>query len=294
MSDVTFTLVKDEKGRSLTVYIDKDDELKTHVLNESHANFETVLDALLEDDIDVDWLESQIDIIHAVGVRLEGLSERVRVTDTALLFDGDAIDGALTDHIIRLVREGDQARYQPLVAFLEKIQTNPSKDSVDSLYSWLNDRKFSFTPDGDFIAYKGVKVNSDGESLSIHAGRAIVNGVVTQGFIPNPDGAVIEMPRSEVNADTRTGCSTGLHAGTWEYASNFAEGRVLVVKINPRDVVSVPSDCDYQKLRVSRYVVLSTIDQEYAGTTYDDSSYEEDEEYDAWGDGEDEDEYYGY
>lgn len=298
MSTVNFTLVRDDKGRSLTVYVDKDGEFKTHTLSESHNNFQSVLDYLLNtdpEDVDATWVTNEVDTIHAVGTKLNGISERVRVTETTLLFDGDPINNVLTDHIIRLVREGDSAQYAPLVAFLEKVRTNPSADSIDSLYSWLLDRKFSITPDGDFIAYKGVALDKDGNSISINHGRAIADGVVYNGAIPNKDGSVIEMPRSQVQADTAIGCASGLHAGTWNYAAAFARGRVLVVKINPRDVVSVPNDCSFQKLRVSRYVVLSAIDQEYAGTTYDTSDVE-DEDYDEyeednWYDGDDEDDY---
>jgi hypothetical protein len=295
MASVNFSLVRDEKGTSLTVYIDDGVDLTEHVLGEAHANFKHVRDYLLdtpEDEYDVEWIKSQVDVLLTVGTHLNALSERVRVTDTNILFDGDPLENALTNHIVRLVREGASAAYAPLVAFLEKVQTNPSDKSVDSLYSWLKDRNFSFTPDGDFIAYKGVAVDKSGNSISINHGKAIVNGKVYSGAIPNPDGAVVEMPRSEVEANTAVGCASGLHAGTWKYASAFARGRVLVVKINPRDVVSVPDDCEFQKLRVSRYVVLSTIDQEFQGTTYaqDDEEYEDEyedewDDEDYWGDG---------
>lgn len=293
MSTVRYTLVRDEKGQSLTVYVDHDGEFETHVLSSDHANFKTVRDYLLDlddsgevDEADVAWLKSQVDVLLAVGSRLESLSERVRVTETALTFDGDPINGALVDHIIRLVREGDKARYAPLVAFLEKLYTNPSVDSIDSLYSWLVGKEFTIMPDGDFVAYKGVKV-IDGESHSINSGRAIVDGVVHKGNIPNHKGSVIEMPRSEVESKTHIGCASGLHAGNWRYAAAFGQGRVLMVKINPRDVVSVPTDSNFEKLRVSRYTVLDSIEQEYTKPTYSSWDGEEDED-----DDEDYDEYY--
>lgn len=295
MSTVNFTLVRDEKGRSLTVYVDHDGDFETFVLPESHVNFREVLDHLIDnpDTPDVDWIIRSSNLVHAIGTRLEGLSERVRVGETTLLFDGDPLNGGLTDHILRLVQEGDKAQYGPLVAFLEKVQTNPSQASIDSLYSYIVAHKFSITPDGDFIAYKGVALDGEGNSTSINHGKAIVNGVIHQGAIPNADGSIIEMPRSEVETNTGVHCASGLHAGTWDYASRFARGRVLVVKINPRDVVSVPDDHNCAKLRVSRYVVLSTIEQEYNAPTYDayEGAYDEDEdeEYydDGWGDGDD-------
>ena len=84
------------------------------------------------------------------------------------------------------------------------------------------------------------------------SGRATVNGTTHIGHIPNPPGAVVEMPRTQVNGDRHNGCSTGLHVGTWDYASTFGP-KTLIVSVNPRDVVSVPKDCGYQKLRTCRY-----------------------------------------
>ena len=37
------------------------------------------------------------------------------------------------------------------------------------------------------------------------------------------------------------------------------DGRLLLVEFDPADAVSVPTDCDFQKLRVSKYKVISDI-----------------------------------
>jgi hypothetical protein len=175
--------------------------------------------------------------------------------------------------------------FKPLVAFFEKVETNPNSHSRVQLYAWLRDRNITLTEDGNFIAYKGVKVEN-GEYFSISTGKAISNGVEYNGAIPNPLGAIVEMPRSEVQHDPSVGCHTGLHAGTWNYASGFARGAVLTVEINPRDVVSVPTDCDAQKLRVCRYVVKDVTETELdtpVYSTYPDLDGYEDEEYDDYG-----------
>lgn len=296
---ISYSLVRDTHGESLTiVYSDGE----TSVVPSTHPKFSAVRDLVLDPDtslkdLDEDKIRNMLDIVTSVGSRLKSLSDRVRVSGNKILFDGDILDNTLADHILRLIENDDDNGYRPLVNFLEKVQTNPSERSRESLYSWLKDRSFTITPDGDFLAYKGVKVE-DGVSLSIHSGKAFVNGEVIEGYIPNPVGAVIEMPRSKVQENTSIGCSTGLHAGTWGYASGFSRGRILTVSINPRDVVSVPTDCDAQKLRVSRYVVLNETTESYTQPTYYESSDydEEDDDYyeedDVWGDGEDEYEEY--
>jgi hypothetical protein len=83
-----------------------------------------------------------------------------------------------------------------------------------------------------------------------------VDGVEVKGRIPYVDGSVVTMPRSAVGDNRNIACSTGLHAGTYSYASGYGDTLILV-KINPRDVVSVPNDSSGQKLRVSRLVVLN-------------------------------------
>jgi len=193
------------------------------------------------------------------------LSERVSIRGKKLFFDGDRIKGTVTKHIVRMVRSGDEWA-GAVVAFLEKVSTNPSQVSRDALYRWLMDRDFTITRGGDFLAYKGVTR----EGLSIHSGRAWVDGVEIVGQIPNKVGAVVTMPRLRVDDNREVGCSQGLHAGTWGYARGFAQGMTLTVRINPRDVVSVPDDCEFQKLRVCRYVVMEAAECEYADPVYSD------------------------
>jgi hypothetical protein len=97
------------------------------------------------------------------------------------------------------------------------------------------------------------------------------------------------MPRSEVEWDPTVGCHRGLHVGTWDYAYGFAQGAVMEVHVNPRDVVSVPTDSDAAKVRCCRYTIVRVIDAPYTAAvvpmySYDDSyDYEDDAE---WGDGE--------
>jgi len=276
-----YSLIGDQRGQVLNV-IFSDGTIET--VDSSHANFKEILNELIgvdPSDVDEDNLRRLVDLLGTAAESLTSVSERVMVSGSRLLFDGEEVNSALSTHIVNLVREGDERGWKPLVAFLEKLATNPSKESQNSLYEWITRTNLTIAEDGDFVAYKGVKVGPDGESLSIHAGPAFVNNEPVNGYVPNPDGAVISMARSDVDANTGVGCSTGLHAGTWSYASGFAHGRVLEVRINPRDVVSVPNDCEYQKLRVSRYKVVSATDVAYStSTVYDTDNDWDDDDYD--------------
>jgi hypothetical protein len=188
--------------------------------------------------------------------KFDRLSERVLVNSGRIFFDGMEVHNSLAETIVGFQDAGLED-FMPLVNFMEKIETNPSQHSREHLFRWLTNHRFSLHPDGDFIAYKGVQ--STGKSS--HAGNAIVNNEWIDGNIPNAPGTIIEMPRDQVTFDPSNGCSVGLHAGNWRYASTFA-AKVMRVKINPRDVVSVPVDSNDEKLRVCRYRVLDHVTTE--------------------------------
>ena len=120
---------------------------------------------------------------------------------------------------------------------------NPSRRAVNELYAFLEHKAMPLTPDGNFLAYKGVR----SDYTDWHSGTC-----------PNKVGDVNEMPRRNVCDDANIGCSYGFHAGSLDYARQYGNGgHLMVVEIDPSDVVSVPLDCDQQKLRTAKYKVVS-------------------------------------
>ncbi|AXQ63408.1 rIIB-like protein [Streptomyces phage Comrade] len=274
-----YNLVQVEDGGEANLTVVHDGEM--YVATDSHPNFQRIVAGLAVGDESVVEL---FDVQKTAQRRFDRLSERVTVANGKVYLDGEEADNALTQQVIHFVNQGVED-FKPLVAFFEKVETNPNSHSREQLYTWLRDRNITLTEDGNFIAYKGVRVEND-EYFSISTGKAISNGVEYNGAIPNPLGAIVEMPRSEVQHNPAVGCHTGLHAGTWGYASGFARGAVLTVEINPRDVVSVPTDCDAAKLRVCRYIVKDVTETELDAavySTYPDLDGYDDEEYDDYG-----------
>jgi hypothetical protein len=269
-----FTLTGDGESSSIAVYVDG----QLLVAGSDHPNFPTIVKLARDGDESVADL---FDIGQQVASTFDAVSERVSYADGRLYFDGDPIEGLLVDHILRALEFGIQD-VTGLVNFLENLSANPNPESVSMLYDWLQaNGEFTIDTDGMLVGYKGVA--ADGKS--IHSGKAIVNGEVVKGRIPNDPGSVIEMPRSEVQFDPSIGCHTGLHVGTYDYARSFGQGSLLEVRVNPRDVVSVPTDCSAQKLRACRYTVVGAISDPYdtpvLGGEYDGDLYAP--EYDVWG-----------
>jgi hypothetical protein len=224
----------------------------------SHPRFAELVDYLRsQPEHDERHVRSLLDAGGMLAARLQRFSERVRFDGTHLRFDGDVIDTSLSRHIIRMMRGGDES-YARWVKFLENLAENPSGPSRIHLFTWLDGRDFAITPDGYLLGYKGVQ--ADQRNSSISTGTALVNGTWHHGHIPNPVGATVEMPRRQVSAARDAGCAAGLHVGTHAYARGYGQ-RLLLVAVNPRDVVSVPRDCQYQKLRCCRYIVLAVHDR---------------------------------
>jgi hypothetical protein len=258
-----FNLTNDERGRTLSIFFDNGD---TETIPETHVAFQSIIDKFLAGTAVDSEIRELTRVLETVATKMSALSERVSVDGKEIYFDGDPLAGELGEVIKSLFSEGS-TDFGPLVNFLEKAKTNPSLDSVDDLYRWIKNGDLVIAPDGDIIAYKGVQV-IDGVSHSISSGTAFVNGEKVTGYIPNKPGSVITMPRSEVDPKSNHYCSTGLHAGTHSYASNFARERLILVKFNPRDVVSCPKDSNSQKLRICRYEVLNEVEARLASAVY--------------------------
>jgi hypothetical protein len=137
---------------------------------------------------------------------------------------------------------------------------NPSKNSVDQLYTFLSYKSLPLTETGNIIGYKGVGANY----YSKHGNKntIVITGTVEEnGCILNKVGETIEVARNCVDDNKDNHCSNGLHIGSYDYAKDWAgnDGHLMMVEFNPCDAVSVPTDCNFQKLRVSKYKVIGEV-----------------------------------
>jgi len=266
-----FNLVSVGDESNLTAFIDGE----MYVANNTHPYFDQIVQRVLAGDETVTSLFSPA---QEIAKQFDKVSDRVSISGGTVYFDGEAVNNTLADQIMRFIRAGS-GDFKPLVNFYEKIATNPNEHSREQLYTWLRAHDFTITPDGDIVGYKGVQKIGDSYQ-SISQGPAVVDGQEVNGHVPNPIGSVVEMARSNVTHDPGRACSAGLHVGTWGYARGFSREAVLEVHVNPRDVVSVPTDSGGQKMRVCRYTVVKAIDTPYTSPVasgYDDS---DDDDYD--------------
>jgi hypothetical protein len=276
-----YSLHKHEDGRAnLTVFHNGE----MYPANSDHPNFDQIVEGLVKNDESIIGL---FDVAQTAADKFERLTERVTTANGRLYLDGVEIHNTLSEQVVRVLKEGGDVK--PLLHFFENVLANENEHSREQLYTWLKDRPFTITPDGLIVGYKGVQSDGNGGFQSLYSGKAIVDGKVHIGQIPNYKGALVEMPRDEVNHDPSQGCHTGLHVGTYDFAKSYSyNGALLEVHVNPRDVVSVPTDSNAAKMRVCRYLVVNTIDAPHT-TAVTPRNEEEDPFNDNWGDNEGDD-----
>lgn len=209
---------------------------KTHSIGKTHPHYSAIVSALSSGKFAK--LDGLLDAAAKINREFNG---RVMVNEFGEVFhNGVQLHNSLAKRIGEFARSN--MPYKPLLKFLENLMENPSQRAINELYTFLDHAGLPITADGHFIAYKGLR--SDFKD-------------VYSGQFDNSIGAIHEMPRNAVDDNAAITCSYGFHVGTHGYASSFAQGKLVLVKVNPRDAVSVPLDHDAQKLRVCRYEVIA-------------------------------------
>ena len=236
--------------QSLTIFW----EGKPYTLLKDHANFQSAKKAIIDGDYEL--LGDLIDIVKSVEDFIEG---DIEVKDEVVYYKGHRLHGVVVDKLIEMLRAGMKDS-TPLVNFITRLQANPSANSVNELYSFMSYKSLASTPDGLVLGYKGVQGNF--WSTTGNADTLVIQGKTNDRHqILNEVGATIEVARRCVDDNKDNHCSFGLHVGSYDYANSWAgeDGRLLLVEFDPADAVSVPTDCGFQKLRVSKYRVISDI-----------------------------------
>jgi acyl carrier protein len=202
----------------------------------------------------VDQLLELIDLKTAVETYTVGL---LSVNALGVTYANRPLHTIDAERVIAFMR--DKLSYKPIANYIARKMKNPSSRAIREMYNFLEHRGMPLTPKGTFLAYKGV--TPDFWSINGNTNTVVLQGEVgPDGKIHNTIGAIIEVERSSVDDDFRQGCSHGLHAGSLSYAKGWGS-RVVLVEIDPADVVSVPEDCNCQKLRCCKYTVVA----EYTG-----------------------------
>jgi len=238
-------------------YVYSDDTLTLHLrgqpwpIDRTHPQWDAVFEKLK------DPATTEDDLLPLVSVKtyVEGLKiGKVTVGTDAVFYDGRPVHNHLTERMLDIVKAG--LPVEGWARFLDNLMLNPSNTAVEELYLWLQHSKMPITEDGHFLAFKKVREDY---------------GSFHDSNVRNDIGTIVSMPRNEVDDRRDNTCSHGLHFCSWDYLPNYygGQGKVVVLKINPADVVSVPSDYHNAKGRAWQYLVWDEVDQAAAQFAFD-------------------------
>lgn len=236
MKNVFYTLSSD----SVTLYY----EGEIYTTTSDSKFWSQIKDAVKKENWEA--LRNYIDLSSGIKAYAKSSKGAIEVRDGAVFFHGTPIHGALIDRILDMQSQGFEIK--PLVALLENIMKNPSYSSREQLYRFLEANKLPITPDGCFLAYKRIRK----DWTDCYTGK-----------FDNSIGKVVSMHRALVDDDPNRTCSAGLHVCSLEYLGHFWGERVVAVKVNPKDVVSVPVDYHNSKMRVAEYTVVEELKQDF-------------------------------
>lgn len=178
--------------------------------------------------------------INENGLSVNGinLEEKFIKHDKVLMFINKLKNGGLLDK--------DTAFLKP---FIKNMFDNPYIDAVEELYDFCQEQDFVITEDGCFLAYKNV--NSD--FTSIHPS---VDGT----HLDHSIGSVVK--EQYFDTDRTQTCSKGLHFCSKEYLKHYTGNKTIIVKVNPKDVVAIPTDYSFMKGRCKEYKVIGELNKE--------------------------------
>jgi hypothetical protein len=176
--------------------------------------------------------------------------------DGTITYKGEGLPKAFAKKVKSIIADGFPLTH--FEKFWENLSQNPSFHVVNEtgFFEFLEVKELPITEDGCFLAYRGVR--EDYWSISGDTKTKVIQGLTNAaGQMYNGIGEVLEVQRNGVCDDRNIHCASGsLHVGSLNYASGWAN-KLVVVKVNPADVVSVPNDHNCEKCRVTKFEVVA-------------------------------------
>lgn len=212
---------------------------KVYTVETDHVSYQDILSALRTK------AYSELESLLEVGKQIVKFGKgKVQVLDGVIYYDSTPVHNALTNRIISLMNK--KMPFEPMIKFFENVMLNPDVATHEQLYTFLEFNALPICEDGCFFAYKRV----------------------TEGFkdffsgtFDNSVGAIVKMPRENCDSNSANTCSRGLHVCSKDYLPCYqgGAGKMIIVKINPKNVVAVPPDYHNTKMRCCEYTVVAEI-----------------------------------
>ena len=210
-------------------------------LSMDHQFYNTILDEIHKEEIDWNKISNLMNIRKTI---LSYMGENLEIKGNEFIWKNEdktlrIENNALVSRILDGYNEGRDVQY--LINFFNRVLANPLESARQELFLFLEANELPITDDGLFLAYKKV--------------TAKYKDCYTETF-DNSIGRIVSMSRSSCNPDRNQTCSHGLHFCSKSYLNSFGGDKIVIVEIDPADVVAIPNDYNNAKGRTWRYRVV--------------------------------------
>lgn len=171
----------------------------------------------------------------------------ITIKSNQIYYKNELIDNVLTQFLLHLSKNNDKD-LQYWCNFLDTVQNCSSSHVYERLFL--------------FISQNDLAISKDGKS--VFAWKIIRNDYKDKytGTIDNSVGQYVSMPAHKVTSDPNIHCSSGLHVASLDYLRSCYAGRgdrLIIVKVNIDDIISIPNDYQGSKIRVKSYLSVKEV-----------------------------------
>lgn len=229
--------------KTITIVVNR----QVHTVQRSAPNANQLIEELAKgEDADLDLIIALSSVKNYMVLMSQG---RVSITDDGVRFMDNLISSYMTERIMRHYQEGVDV--SPMLAFMDSVMEHPIPGIQNDIFKWCEKGDMPFTAEGHIIAYKKVRA----DYCSYHASQ---DGT----HLLHTIGCYVEMERSAVDPRRDNTCSTGLHFCSYDYLNQYQganTGRILILAIDPQDVIAIPTDYNQTKGRACRYKIIGEL-----------------------------------
>lgn len=156
----------------------------------------------------------------------------------------------LAKAIIKAEEEHNELKISTYRNFWTLMSLNPSEECRKNLYWFLQLHGLKLAKCGFFVAYRNVDTTKEKGVYTDHHSHSTRIKI----------GEMVTLPREKCDCDSNNECSKGLHCASVKWLKKNYFGNVgLACLVNPADVVAVPHNSEYGKLRTCAYLPMEII-----------------------------------
>ena len=242
-------------GNKVTVFLNNGDFIEKEVTDEK---FKEIIEAQSDDEV-IGILCPEYQKTRDARNKALSMIEKLRQSKL-LIVENDTIywDNVsslsvpmeLAEAIVDAELEHNDLKISTYRNFWTLMSLNPDEECRKNLYWFLQLHGLRVAKCGFFVAYRNVDTTDKEGIYTDHHSHSTKIKI----------GEVVTLDRDKCDCDSRKECSRGLHCASVKWLKKNYFGNVgLACLVNPADVVAVPHNSHYGKLRTCAYLPMEII-----------------------------------